>query len=123
MGLLYPSALAFFALIPALVLAYLVRERPTRVTVSSVLAFRALRGMKGERAWGRPRFDWLFLVELIILSLAVLAMAGPYVVKNRRLSAVVLDNSAAMQAQMPSGAARFEAAKSRLAAMISGQGA
>src|SRR5256885_10664004 len=121
MGFLYPTAFVFFALIPALVLAYLVRERPVRVTVSSVLAFRALRGMKGERAWGRPRFDWLFLIELIILSLAVLAMAGPYVLKNRRLVAIVLDNSAAMHAHMPSGTMRFDAARSRLAAMISGE--
>ena len=99
MGLLYPSALVFFALVPALLIAYLVRERPLRVTVSSVLAFRALRGLKGERPWGRPQLDWLFLVEVLILSLAVLAMAQPYVVRRRKPIAVVLDNSAAMQAR------------------------
>ena len=68
MGLLYPGALVFLAIVPALVLAYLARERPARVVVSSVLAFRALRGLRKERFGGRPRFDWMFLVELILLG-------------------------------------------------------
>src|SRR5208282_2605363 len=114
-----PSALIFFALIPALLIAYLVRERPARVTVSSVLAFRALRGLKGERPWGRPQLDWLFIVEAVILGLAVLAMAQPYVVRGRKPIAVVLDNSAAMQARMGPGQTRFDVARARLAAMLS----
>jgi len=121
MGLLYPSALVFFALVPALLIAYLVRERPSRVTVSSVLAFRALRGLRGERPWGRPQLDWLFLVEVVILSLAVLAMAQPYVVRERKPLAVVLDNSAAMQARTPSGETRLDVARARLAAMLSAE--
>jgi hypothetical protein len=108
MGLLYPGALALFAIVPALVLAYLARERPSRVTVSSVLAFRALRGLRKERFGGRPRFDWKFLVELLLLSLAVLAMAGPYIVRKSNPIAVVVDNSAAMQARLDSGATRFD---------------
>ena len=121
MGLLYPSALVFFALVPALLIAYLVRERPARVMVSSVLAFRALRGLKGERPWGMPQLDWLFLIEVVILSLAVLAMAQPYVVRKRKPLAVVMDNSAAMQAKTPSGSSRFEVASTRLAAMLSAE--
>lgn len=121
MGLLYPTALLSAALIPLLVLAYLVRERPRRVTVSSVLAFRALAALKGEMPWGRPRLDWMFYVEVLILALAVAAMAGPYVIRQRRPLAVVLDNSAAMQARMPSGATRFEAARERLLPMLAGE--
>lgn len=121
MGLLYPTALLSAALIPLLVLAYLVRERPRRATVSSVLAFRALAGLKGELPWGRPRLDWMFYVEALILLLAAAAMAGPYVSRQRRPVAVVLDNSAAMQARMPSGATRFEAARERLLPMLAGE--
>jgi len=121
MGLLYPSALVFFALVPALLIAYLVRERPARVTVSSVLAFRALRGLKGERPWGLPQLDWLFLIEVLILSLAVLAMAQPYVVRPRKPLAVVLDNSAAMQALTPSKQSRFDVVRARLAAMLTAE--
>ena len=83
MGLLYPGALVFFALVPALVLAYLARERPSRVTVSSVLAFRALRGFRRERFGGWPRLDWMFFAEVLILSLVVLAMASPFIWKTK----------------------------------------
>jgi hypothetical protein len=121
MGFLYPGALYFFALLPALALAYLVRERPRRVTVSSVLAFRALRARHGHRFGGWPRPDWMFFVELLILSLAVLAMAGPYIIRAGNPLAVVLDDSAMMQAAAAApatspaaGRTRFDAARTAL---------
>jgi hypothetical protein len=120
MGFLYPGALAFFALLPLLLIAYLVRERPRAITVSSVLGYRALRGLKAERPWGWPRLDWLFLVELAILSLVVLAMAQPYVIHQHTPVAAVLDNSAAMQAGASPGA-RFEAAKAALERALPGE--
>src|SRR5712692_9833575 len=110
MGLLNPVALYLFAIVPALVIAYLARERPYQVTVSSVLAFRALRVMRGERFGGRPRFSWPFFLELLMLTLAVLAMAGPYLVRHGNPIAVVLDNSAPMQARMADGKTRFATA-------------
>ena len=118
MGLLYPGALVFFAIVPALVLAYLARERPARVIVSSVLAFRALRGFRNERYGGKPRFDWMFLVELLLLCLAVLAMAGPFVIRKSNPIAVMIDNSAAMQVKLPSGATRFDDALKKADAML-----
>jgi len=114
MGFLYPGALYFFAILPALLVAYLARERPRQVTVSSVLAFRALHLMRGERFGGRPRLHWTFFVELLILALAVLAMAGPYVMRKGNPIAVVLDNSAPMQARTPSGKTHFEIAVAKL---------
>jgi hypothetical protein len=120
MGFLYPGALVFFALVPLLLIAYLVRERPRSVIVSSILGYRALRGLRAERPWGWPRLDWLFLIELLILSLVVLAMAQPYVIHHHTPVAVVLDNSAAMQAGTPPGA-RFEAARTALERAIPNQ--
>src|SRR5271155_5023918 len=119
MGLLYPGALAFFALIPVLVLAYLAKERPSRVTVSSVMAFRALRGFRRERFGGWPRLDWMFFAEVLILSLAVLALAGPFIWKRTAPLAIVIDNSAAMQALTPSGQSRFDVAREKLDADLS----
>ncbi len=110
MGLLNPGALYFLLIVPALILAYLARERPRQATVSSVLAFRALHVMRGQRFGGRPRFTWTFFLELLALCLAVLAMAGPYLLKKGTPIAVVIDNSAAMQALTPSGRTRFEEA-------------
>ncbi|MGH7780106.1 MAG: BatA domain-containing protein [Candidatus Binataceae bacterium] len=121
MGLLYPGALVFFAIVPALVLAYLARERPARVIVSSVLAFRALRGFRNERYGGKPRFDWMFLIELLLLCLAVLAMAGPFVVRKSNPIAVMIDNSAAMQVKLPSGALRIDDALKKAGAMLSSE--
>src|SRR5713101_5090519 len=122
MGLLYPGALVFFALVPALVLAYLARERPARITVSSVLAFRALRGFRRERFGGWPRFDWMFFAEVLILSLAVLAMAGPFIWKKSNPLAVVIDNSAAMQALTPAGKSRFDIAREKIDEAMSNEG-
>ncbi|MGH7923350.1 MAG: vWA domain-containing protein, partial [Candidatus Binatus sp.] len=119
MGLLYPGALIFFTLIPVLVLAYLAKERPSRVTVSSVMAFRALRGFRRERFGGWPRLDWMFFAEVLILSLVVLALAGPFVWKRTAPLAVVLDNSAAMQALTPAGETRFDIAREKLEAALS----
>ncbi len=121
MGLLYPGALAFFALIPVLVLAYLAKERPSRVTVSSVMAFRALRGFRRERFGGWPRLDWMFFAEVLILSLVVLALAGPFIWKRTAPLAVVIDNSAAMQALTPSGKSRFDIAREKLDAELAAE--
>jgi hypothetical protein len=114
MGLRNPAALYLFAIVPALVIAYLARERPHQVTVSSVLAFRALRVMRGERFGGRPRFSWPFFLELLMLALAVLAIAGPYLVRRGNPIALVLDNSAPMQARMADGKTRFATAVIKL---------
>jgi hypothetical protein len=108
MGLLNPGALYFLAIVPALILAYLARERPRQATVSSVLAFRALHVMRGQRFGGRPRFTWTFFLELLALCLAVIAMAAPYLLKRGNPVAVVIDNSAAMLALTPAGKTRFE---------------
>lgn len=119
MGLLYPGALVFAAIAPVLVLAYLARERPSRVVVSSVLAFRALRGLRKERFGGWPRLNWMFFVELFLLLLAVLAMAGPYVIRKSSPIAVVIDNSAAMQARLDGGMTRFKDAIAKVESKLS----
>jgi aerotolerance regulator-like protein len=119
-GLLYPGALYFFAIVPALVIAYLARERPRRVTVSSVLAFRALHVMRGERFGGRPRFNWTFFVELAILCLAVLAMARPYLVRKGNPVGVVIDNSALMQVLTANGRSRFDMAVAKVKDALEG---
>ena len=121
MGLLYPGALIFLALVPVLVLAYLAKERPSRVTVSSVLAFRALRGFRRERFGGRPRLDWMFFVEALILMLAVLALAGPFIWRSSNPIAVVIDNSASMQALTPAGKSRFDIAREKLDKALSAE--
>ncbi len=64
--------------------------------------------MRGQRFGGRPRFTWTFFLELLALCLAVLAMAAPYLLKKGNPVAIVIDNSAAMQALTPNGRTRFQ---------------
>ncbi len=118
-GLLYPAALYLFAIPPLLVIAYLARERPRQVMVSSVIAFRALRAMRGERFGKRPRLRWTFFLELLILCLAVLAITGPYRLLQRSSVAIVFDNSAAMQALTTRGRSRFVTVREEMAAALS----
>jgi hypothetical protein len=101
-----------------LVIAYLARERPRQVLVSSVIAFRALRATRGERFGGRPRLQWTFFLELLMLCLAVLAIASPYVLRKGNPAAVIVDNSAAMQAQTSSGRTRFADIRKKLEAAV-----
>lgn len=122
LGLLYPGALYFLAIVPALVIPYLARERPRRVIVSSVLAFRALHIMRGERFGGRPRFNWNFFIELLILCLAALAMGSPYLVRKGNPLAVIIDNSAPMQTRMAHGKSRFELARTKAAEALEAAG-
>jgi len=66
-GLLHPAALYLFAFSPLLIVAYLARERPRSVLVSSVIAFRSLRAIRRQRFGGWPRLRWTFFLELLIL--------------------------------------------------------
>jgi hypothetical protein len=114
-GLLYPAALYLSAIPPLLVIAYLARERPRQVVVSSVIAFRALRAIEGERFGRKPRLRWTFFIELLMLCLAVLVIASPYVLRKGNNAAVVIDNSAAMQALTKSGNSRFVEVREKVA--------
>jgi hypothetical protein len=118
MGFLYPGGLIFFAIVPVLIGAYLARERPARVIVSSAATFRALRGFRRERFGGLPRLDWTFFLEALVLCLAVLAIAGAYILRPSNPLAVVIDNSAAMQAKTASGQTRFRVALEKADAML-----
>jgi hypothetical protein len=115
---LHPAALYLFAIPPLLVIAYLARERPRQAVVSSVIAFRTLRAMQGERFGRWPRLRWTFFLELLILCLAVLAIAAPYSVRKGHQAAVVIDNSAGMQAQTSAGKSRFQSVREGVVAAL-----
>ncbi|HYA35102.1 MAG TPA: BatA and WFA domain-containing protein [Candidatus Binataceae bacterium] len=123
MGLLYPGALWLLAIVPVLVLPYFARERPSRVTVSSVIAFRAIHAMRREHFGRWPRLDWTFFLEAAALILAALAIGVPYLSRASNPIAVVLDNSAAMQATLPEGVTRFAKAQKETDAMLANQDA
>ncbi len=103
MNFLTPLALTFAALSIPIILLYMLKLRRRDVLVSSTLLWqRLLRDREANAPWQRLRRNLLLLLQLIILSLLVLALARPYVLTPKVVSGsviVLLDASASMQAQ------------------------
>ncbi len=116
MNFLAPAAFAFAASIPVLVLFYLLkRKRVVKLVSSTVLWQKFLAETQASAPFQRLRKNWLLILQIILLMLAVFALSRPYFsakIKPAQLRVVVLDASASMQAtdETPS---RFEKARSK----------
>jgi Aerotolerance regulator N-terminal len=106
MEFLNPAALYALLLLPLLLIAYLVRRRPQRVVFSSVLLMRHLAARVSA---GRSGVPPIFFLHLLILTLLLLCLGEPSLPSPAINVALVLDNSASMQA-VNSGRSRFQAA-------------
>ncbi len=114
MNFLAPAAFAFAAAIPVVILFYLLkRKRVVRLVSSTVLWQRFLAETQASAPFQKLRKNWLLLLQILLVALAVLALTRPYFsaqVKPAHLRVVVLDASASMQStdEAPS---RFEKAR------------
>jgi len=114
MKLLAPYALAFAATIPVVIVFYLLkRKRVVKLISSTLLWQRFLAETQANAPFQRLRHNWLLLLQILMLLLAVFALARPYFIgtaKSSRLRVLVLDASASMQAtdEKPT---RFEKAR------------
>ncbi len=114
MNFLAPMAFTFAASIPVVVLFYLLkRKRVLKLVPSTVLWQKFLSETQASAPFQKLRKNWLLILQLIVLVLAVLALARPYFaakVKPAQLRVIILDASASMQAvdETPS---RFERAR------------
>lgn len=121
MNFLAPAAFLFAIALPVVVLFYLLkRKRVVRLTSSTVLWQRFLAETQASSPFQRLRHNWLLLLQLLILILAVLALARPYFsgeVSGGRLLVAILDASASMQStdEPPS---RFERARNEALGLI-----
>jgi len=99
MEFLNPAALYGLFALPLLLIPYLVRRKPRRVIFSSLLLFIEHGSEATAKPWGRLRLPLVFFLQLLLLVLLILALAQP--VFSVRLSniAIVMDNSASMQAR------------------------
>jgi hypothetical protein len=111
---LQPAAFFLAALLPIIVLLYLLKLRRTERPVSSTYLWRQMvRDVEANAPWQRLRFNLLMVLQLIFLALLILALARP-AVQAQGVSAqtviLILDASASMTASdvVPT---RFEAAK------------
>lgn len=123
MSFLAPAALAFAVVLPAVILLYLLkRKRVVRLVPSTVLWRRFLADNQASAPFQKLRHNWLLVLQLLLLSLLVLALARPSVTGQRTggtLHVVVLDASASMQSTDESPS-RFEKARSQALRLVDG---
>jgi Ca-activated chloride channel homolog len=112
MEFLNPIALYGFFALPLLLVPYLVRRNPHRVIFSSLLLFTELGARPSGRPWGRLHLPPIFFLQLLLLILLILALAEPVFSVRPNKIALILDNSASMQA-LEDGKTRFELGKEK----------
>src|SRR5437879_12620291 len=114
MNFLAPLAFVFAASIPVVVLFYLFkRNRVVKLVSSTLLWQHFLAETQSSAPFQKLRKNWLLILQIILLTLAVLALARPYFAtkaKPAQLRVVILDASASMQAT-DQAAPRFEKAR------------
>src|SRR5687768_16912425 len=114
MNFLAPTAFWFAATIPVVVLFYLLKRKRTVKLISSTLLWQKfLAETQANAPFQRLRHNWLLILQILMLLLAVVALARPYftgTARSSRLRVLILDASASMQAtdEKPS---RFEKAR------------
>ena len=122
MSFLEPIAFLFALSLPVVVLFYLLkRKRKTVLVSSTVLWERFLAETRASTPFQKLRKHWLLLLQLLVLTLAVFALARPYFAGaakvGGRLLIVVLDGTASMQAQ-DVDPNRFEVARRQVETLI-----
>lgn len=114
MNFLSPLAFLFALTIPVVVVFYLLKRRRVVKLVSSTLLWQKfLAETQASAPFQKLRRNWLLLLQILLLILAVLALARPYFAtkaKSSDLRVLILDASASMKStdETPS---RFEKAR------------
>src|SRR5947207_11048813 len=114
MSFLSPAAFAFAAAIPVVIVFYLLkRKRVVKLISSTLLWQKFISETQANAPFQKLRHNWLLLLQLLLLTLAIFALTRPYFLghaKESALRVVILDASASMQStdETPS---RFEKAR------------
>jgi len=122
MEFLNPLALYGFLALPLLIIPYLIRRKPRRIVFSSLILFTEMGARAAGRPWGRLRLPLIFFLQLLLLALLIFALSEPVFSVRPDRVAVVLDNSASMQA-MENGQSRFKLAQEKARELLSDLGA
>jgi hypothetical protein len=123
MHFLSPIAFFFAATLPVVVVFYLLkRKRVVKLVPSTLLWQKYLAETQASAPFQRLRHNWLLIIQLLLLLIAVLALARPYfagTTKGGRMLVTILDGSASMQStdEVPS---RFEKARREALQLIDG---
>ncbi len=99
---------ALLSIIP-LIIIYLLRPRPIKVKIPSLMFLMDIEKKKRLNVFRKFLKDPLFLIQLFVLILVSLAIAAPFIMANEEVggghTVIILDASASMQAD-----GRFEKA-------------
>jgi hypothetical protein len=117
MEFLNPRALYALALLPLLIIPYLIQRRPRRRLFSSVFLLRELAPRPTARPWQRLYLPPIFFLQLLLLALLLSALGEPSLSFRPVNVALVLDNSASMQA-MEGQKSRFQLAQDEAAKIL-----
>lgn len=92
---------ALLSIIP-LIIIYLLRPRPLKVKIPSLMFLMDIERKKRLNIFRKFLKDPLFLIQLLVLTLVSLAVAAPFIMANEEAggghTVIVLDASASMQA-------------------------
>src|ERR1700733_7720141 len=114
MNFLAPAAFLFALTIPVVIVFYLLkRKRVVKLVSSTLLWQKFLAETQASAPFQKLRRNWLLLLQILLLLLAVLALSRPYFAANAPnsdLRVLILDASASMQATDESPS-RFEKAR------------
>ena len=123
MKFLAPMALWFAAAIPVVILFYLLkRKRVVRLVSSTLLWQKFLAETQASAPFQKLRHNWLLVLQILLLVLAILALARPYFtgqLSGGALQVVILDASASMQSTDESPS-RFERARADALKLVDG---
>jgi len=119
MEFLNPAALYGLLALPLLLIPYLIRRKTRRVPFSSLLLLNEASAQLRTRPWGHLRLPLLFFLQLLLLALLVFALAEPVFTTLPSHVAIVLDNSASMQAT-EDGGTRFQLAQEKARSVLGG---
>jgi Ca-activated chloride channel family protein len=112
MEFLNPVALYGLLTLPLLLIPYLIRRKPRRMVMSSLLLFHEFNPGTSGRPLGKLRLPPIFFLQLLLLALLILALGEPVFSVRPSNVAIVIDNSASMQT-IEDGKPRFSLAKER----------
>lgn len=121
MNFLAPIAFLFAATLPVVVVFYLLkRKRVVKLVPSTLLWQKYLAETQASAPFQRLRHNWLLLIQLLLLLLAILALARPYfsgTTRGGRILVAILDGSASMQStdETPT---RFEKARKQALQLV-----
>lgn len=122
MEFLNPTALFGLLALPLLLIPYLLRRKPRRQIFSSLLLFMTGAEQTSGRPWGQINLPPIFFLQLLLLALLIFALSEPVFSVRPTNIAVILDNSASMQA-LEDGKTRFALAKEKAGEVIRDLGA